>query len=194
MRKVLSLTLLILPLALFSQTGSSEKQTIRISGLTEPARLVRETPLVKDGRPVSVILHPDSEAGRQAAAAIASAVRTLTGCRLTVRPGTPADAQADRTAILIGNVNSNPALTLLYARFFTPVDSICPGKGGSLVHTVFDPFGKKVNAVVVGASDDDGLARAADRLVALIRQQKKGRNLALPRIFAAEYGADYQAR
>lgn len=194
MHKVLTLTMLILPLALFSQTVSSEKQTIRISGLTEPARLVRETPLVKDGRPVSYVLHPDTEAGRQAAAAIASAVRALTGCRLTVRPGTPADAQADRTAILIGNVNSNPALTLLYARFFTPVDSICPGKGGSLVHTVFDPFGKKFNAVVVGASDDAGLARAADRLVALIRQQKKGRNLALPRIFASEYGADFRAR
>ncbi len=63
MRKMLALTMLVLPLALFSQSGSSEKQTIRISGLTEPARLVRETPLVKDGRSVSLILHPDSETG-----------------------------------------------------------------------------------------------------------------------------------
>jgi hypothetical protein len=194
MRKVLSLTILILPLALFSQTVSSNKPTIRISELTEPAKLVRKTPLVKDGRPVACILHPDSEAGRQAAAAIASAVKALTGCRLPARPGTPADAQADRTAILIGNINNNPALNLLYARFFTPVDAICPGKGGSLVHTVFDPFGKKFNAVVVGASDDAGLARAGDRLVALIRQQKKGRNLMLPRIFAADYSADFRAR
>jgi hypothetical protein len=197
MRKVLSLTMLILPLALFSlssQTAPSPKQAIRISKLAEPARLVRETSLVKDGRPVSYILHPDSEAGRQAAAAIGAAVRELTGCPLPARPGTPADARPDRTAILIGNVNSNPALTLLYARFFTPVDAICPGQGGSFVHTVFDPFGKKFNAVVVGASDDVGLARAADRLVAVIRRQKMGRNLALPRIFAAEYSADFLAR
>jgi hypothetical protein len=98
MRKVLSLTLLmlpLLPLAVFPQSVSSEKQTIPISGLTEPARLVRETPLVKDGRPVSYVLHSDTEAGRQAAAAIASAVRALTGCRLAVRPGTPADAQPE---------------------------------------------------------------------------------------------------
>ncbi|OGD22957.1 MAG: hypothetical protein A2W03_06205 [Candidatus Aminicenantes bacterium RBG_16_63_16] len=194
MRKVLSLILLMLPLAVFPQSVPSAKRAIRISELTEPARLVRETPLVKDGRPVSTVLHPDTEAGRQAAAVIASAVLELTGCRLPVRPGTPADTQADQTAILVGNVNSNPALTILYARFFTPVDAICPGQGGSLVHTVFDPFGKKVNAVVVGASDDAGLARAADRLVAVIRQQKKGRNLTLPRIFAADYSAGFRAR
>ncbi len=194
MRKILSLAILLLPLAVFSPTAPSKEPTVRISGLTEPARLVRETPLVKDGRPVSVILHPDTEAGRQAAAAIAAAVRELTGCRLTVRPGSPADARADTTAILIGNVNSNPALSLLYARFFTPVDAICPGQGGSLVHTVFDPFGKKFNAVVVGASDDAGLARAADRLAAVIRGQKKGRSLTLPRIFAADYSAGFRAR
>ena len=194
MRKVLSLTMLILPLVLFSQTAPAGKQLTPIAKLTEPAKLVRDTPLVKDGRPVSIILHPDTDAGRQAAAAIASAVRALTGCRLPVRPGTPADVQPDRTAILIGNVNTNPAMTLLYARFFTPVDFICPGKGGSLVHTVFDPLGKKLNAVVVGASDDAGLAKAADHLVALIRQQKKGKNLVLPRIFAADYSADFRAR
>ena len=146
MRKVLTLTMLILSSAVFSLAVLPQKQTLRIAELTAPARLVRDTPLVKDGRPVSEILHPDTEAGRQAAAAIASAVRALTGCRLTVRPGTLADVQLDRTSILIGNVNSNPALTLLYARFFTPVDAICPGQGGSLVHTVFDPFGKKAPA------------------------------------------------
>jgi hypothetical protein len=194
MRKVISLTVLFLSSAVFSLAVPLQKQTLRISELSAPARLVRDTLLVKDGRPVSDILHPDSEAGRQAAGAIASAVRTLTGCRLTVRPGTAADVQLDRTAILIGNVNSNPALTLLYARFFTPVDAICPGQGGSLVHTVFDPFGKKVNAVVVGASDDAGLARAADRLVAEIRRQKKGKSLSLPRIFAADYSAAFRAR
>jgi len=200
MRKTFAVTLLILTLPLVlssktaSQTAASEKPLLRISELTEPARLVRETPLVKNGKPLACILHADSEAGRRAAAAIASAVRNLTGCVLPARPATPADVRPDGTAILVGNVNTNPAMALLYARFFTPVDAVCPGKGGSLVHTVFDPFGKKVNAVVVGASDDTGLALAADRLAALIRKQKKGRDLALPRIFAAEYGADFRAR
>ena len=153
MRKFLAMTCMVLPLILSSQTASAEKPVIRLAGLTEPARLVRETPLIRDGRAVAFVFHPDSENGRKAAAAIVAAVKAQTGVRLTTRPGTAADAAPDRTVILIGNVNTNPALTLLYSRFFTPVDDICPGKGGSMIHTVFDPFGKKCNAVVVGASD-----------------------------------------
>ena len=194
MRKFLAMTCMVLPLILSSQTGSAEKPGIRLAGLTEPARLVRETPLIRDGRAMASIFHPDTEVGRKAAAGIVAAVRAQTGVRLTTRPGTAADAAPDRTAILIGNVNTNPALTLLYSRFFTPVDDICPGKGGSMIHTVFDPFGKKCNAVVVGASDDAGLLKAAERFAELIRQQKKGRNLVLPRIFIADYSADFRAR
>jgi hypothetical protein len=194
MRKFLALTCLVLPLILSSQTGSGEKPGIRLAGLTEPARLLRDTPLVRDGRAVAIVLHPDSEIGRKTAASIVAAVKAQTGFRLTVRPGTAADAVPEQTVILIGNVNTNPALTLLYSRFFTPVDGICPGKGGSMVHTVFDPVGKKCNAVVVGASDDVGLVKAAERFAGLIRQQKKGRNLVMPRIFTADYSADLRAR
>ena len=109
MRKVLSLTMLILPLVLFSQTGPAGKQLTPIAKLTEPAKLVRETPLVKDGRPVSIILHPDSDAGRQAAAAIACRRPGLDGLPAARAAGHPRRRPPDRTAILIGNVNTNPA-------------------------------------------------------------------------------------
>ncbi len=113
---------------------------------------------------------------------------------MTARPGTSADVAPDRSAILIGNVNSNPALTLFYGRFFTPVDAVCPGKGGSLVHTVFDPFGKNATQSWWGLRTTPASLKSADRITGLIRQQKKGKSLTLPRIFAAEYGADFRAR
>ena len=78
---------------------------------------------------------------------------------------------------MLGNVNNNPAMLLLYARYFTPADSICPGAGGWLVHTVCDPFGKGANVVVVGASDDEGLAAAAGLLADAIARQAKGDSL-----------------
>ncbi len=163
----------------------------RIEDLTQPKRLVRNTTVVVDGRPAAVVLHPDSKAGRAAAALVVASVGAKTGVALPARVATEQDRQPSQTALLIGNVNTNPAMLLLYARYMTPVDAVCPGEGGALVHTVFDPFGKGVNAVVVGASDEDGLGKAARILTGVIRRQPEGRTLTLPRIFERAFGADF---
>ena len=121
------------------------------------------TALVRDGQALAIILHPDSAAGKQAAAAVASAIAERTGVTPTARVGAVADRIPDQPAIILGNVDNNPAMLLLYARYLTPADSICPGAGGWLVHTVCDPFGKGANVIVAAASDDAGLAQAAER-------------------------------
>ncbi|MEA3366399.1 MAG: hypothetical protein U9Q79_12230, partial [Candidatus Hydrogenedentes bacterium] len=166
----------------------------RIDELTAPKTLIRDTYFVRDGKPSAVVLHPDSEAARAAAAEIVEAVKAKTGVALPARVATADDRQPDETAILLGSVASNPAMLLLYARFMTPVDAVCPGPGGSLVHTVFDPFGKGVNAVVVGASDDAGLAKAAGLLVQAIQALPEGTTLNLPRLFERNYSEAFQKR
>ena len=153
-----------------------------------------DTVLVQDGQALVSILHADSAAGRQAALQVATAIADRTGVTPAVRPGTKADRIPEQATILLGNVNDNPAMLLLYARYFTPADSICPGTGGSLVHTVFDPFGKSANVIVAGASDDTGLVHAAHVLAETIAQQAKARSLVLPRLFEKHYGESFLKR
>lgn len=152
------------------------------------------TVLVRDGQARAAILHPDSAAGEQAAAAVADAVARRSGVRPTVRVGTAADCIPDQPTILLGNVDTNPALTLLYARYATPADSICPGAGGWLLHTVCDPFGTGANVIVAAASDDDGLAAVAAALVQQLAAQTASDSLALPRLFEKRYGDSFLKR
>ncbi|MCP4643713.1 MAG: PQQ-binding-like beta-propeller repeat protein [bacterium] len=165
-----------------------------IADLTKPKALVRDTPVVVDGKPVAVILHPDSPEGAQAAGSVVEAVRAKTGVTIPARPATEADRHPDKTTFIIGNVFSNPAMLLLYARYMTPVDEVCPGTGGALVHTVFDPFGKGANAIVVGASDTEGLTKAVDLLSAAIDAQSDAATLTLPRIHERSYAEDFLAK
>ena len=159
-----------------------------IQDLTEPKKLVRDTAVVVDGSPAAVVLHPDSDAGRAAAGSIVAMIREKTGVEIPAHAATEEDRQPDRTAFVIGNVRTNPAMLLLYARHMTPVDAICPGGGGALVHTVFDPFGKGVNGIVVGASDAEGLGKAVAILKSVVDKQPGGKSLLLPRMFERAYG------
>ena len=162
-----------------------------IEELTEPKKLIRDTVVVDDGKPTAIVLHPDSEEGREAARAVTDMIRAKTGVEIPARTATTEDTRPGQTAILIGNVNTNPALGLLYARYLTPVDAVCPGENGALVHTVFDPYGKGVNAVVAGASDAGGLTKAVDLLRRVVDEHAEGKSLVLPRLFERAYGADF---
>ncbi len=166
----------------------------RIEALARPAPRSSATPLVTASKASAVILHPGTDAGRAAADRIAEAVRERTGVPIPARPGTAADRQPSQHAILLGNIDSNPALLLLYARRMTPADAFCPGTGGSLVHSVHDAFGPGTNVIVAAASDDPGLAKAAETLAGLIARQPKGPDLALPRLFERAYGPDFLKR
>ena len=155
---------------------------------------VTDTMLVRDGQVVVTILHPDSKPGRDAAAAVAASIADRTGVTPSIRVGTDADRTPEGPTIFLGNVDNNPAMLLLYARYMTPADSVCPGAGGTLVHTICDPFGRGANAIVAAASDDAGLAKAADVLVDKIAGQDKGRSLTLPRLFEKYYGESFLKR
>ena len=182
------------PVSLLADNLRLGERLLTIQDLKQPKALVRETVLVRDGKPAATVLHPDTPAGRDAAQVVVKAVQEQTGVALPARPATKADREPAQTTILLGNVDSNPAMLLLYARFLTPVDSLCPGAGGSLVHTVHDPFGKGVNALVLGASDDAGLARAAEVLKTVVAKQPKGKDLVLARLFERGYAEEFLKR
>jgi hypothetical protein len=167
---------------------------LTIAALATPKTFPRDTVLVQDGQPRAVVLHPDSRAGREAAAVVVESVRKCTGVALEARPAAPVDRQPAQIVILLGNVDTNPALLQLYSRYLTPVDMVCPGVGGALVHTVFDPFGKGVNAIVAGCSDDAGLLKAAGLFAEAVDQQPQGKILKLPRLFKAQYGKAFLKR
>jgi hypothetical protein len=152
------------------------------------------TTLVDDGKAVVTILHPDSESGSKAAATVAASIADRTGVTPSIRIGTESDQIPGGATILLGNVDNNPAMLLLYARYMTPADSVCPGSDGALVHTICDPFGRGANVIVAAASVDAGVAKAVEVLVDQIAKQAKGRSLTLPRLFEKHYGESFLKR
>ena len=99
---------------------------------------------------------------RKDAARLADAIYKSTGRRPAIMP--PA-AKVSGHKILLGNRDTNEVIEHLYRRFFAFTDMVYPGKGGYELRTVHNPFGDKVNYVIVGGSDDAGVSAAADRLI-----------------------------
>ena len=129
------------------------KPAEQITKLKTVAKLMREMDYSGD----VVILHPNTPAGKKAAAIVAKAVP---GAK--VRPGTAADRSLPAKAtILLGNVFNNPAMLQLYARRQFPADQSFPGAGKYFVSAVPEAFRVGQSVVGVGASDDNGLLAGA---------------------------------
>jgi len=116
------------------------------------------------------ILVGASEAHNAAGARIAEAIHERTGTEIeVVADADPDEAlSGDRPLIVLGNFANNPVLERLYYRWYTIVDGRFPGPGGYYLQTIHDPYGTGQNIVVVGASDDEGLARATSEFIARI--------------------------
>ncbi len=55
--------------------------------------------------------------------------------------------------ILLGDLNSNAVVARLYALGFCLADAFYPGKGGCVVRTIHDPWGRGTNVVLIGAAN-----------------------------------------
>ncbi len=187
------------------QTRLAERvRQLRPPVLTRVAVLAPDIPLVKDGKADYVILHPDTPAGKAAADKIAAELTRSTGCApLAVRPGGPGDRIPGTHAIMLGNLGSNPALQVLYARQQTLADDLVPGPGGWTVEALIEPFERGKSVIILGASDDAGLAKAADAFLAVARDHAAAGKLSFPNLLKTDYkvklperkvDADYLAR
>ncbi|NLF18339.1 MAG: hypothetical protein GX595_13970, partial [Lentisphaerae bacterium] len=105
-----------------------------------------------------------------AAEAVVAAVAARTGVRLPVVSDDSAEAAVPLQghAVILGNRSTNRALSALYDGFYTLLDLKYPGPGGSVVRSLHNPYGDGRNAILVGGSDDAGVAAASARLAALI--------------------------
>ncbi|MBQ9367658.1 MAG: hypothetical protein IJT83_07750, partial [Victivallales bacterium] len=113
------------------------------------------------------------------------------------KPGTLADSKPGCNAIMLGNMQSNPAMRLLYARKFSYADWYFPGAGKDghyFIHIAHNPHGDNHNIILAEASDDTGLDATANALAKHIAAQPKGNSLVLPIIHEFKPNAHIASR
>ena len=125
----------------------------------------------------AVIVSPDCFMKR--ARDLAERIEDRTG----TRPELVDESQAGeglwgRNLILLGHYGNNRFIARLYGLRLTPVDGWYPGAGGFLLHSVCDPFGKGLNAIVAGFQDEEGAQRAVDAFAQRI--QGRGEEAVFP--------------
>ena len=120
------------------------------------------TVLVRDGKPAAAIVGDAALATK-----LNEALKRLAGSELPVLPHSAYEnaEELDRNLILIGNRDRNRTVSNLYNRHFALLDARYPGKGGSEVRSLHNPFGDKFNVILAGGSDATGDAAAVDKLI-----------------------------
>ncbi|MFP4248023.1 MAG: hypothetical protein ACLFU7_00105 [Armatimonadota bacterium] len=154
---------------LFSATGRMAVEDFAVRRITrrEVAMIdqLKDLHLQTDLRAATIVTGA-SEAHQQAAERIEAAIEQRTGADVAI--SSDADLPDDGAVIALGNFADNPLIERLYNEWYTIVDRRFPGEAGHYLQTIHDPLGGGQNVVVVGASDDEGLARAADEFIAHI--------------------------
>lgn len=90
------------------------------------------------------------------------------GAQVVPHSGFSTDLFASNHVIACGNLANNAAVRRLYTARRCFVDTFFPGAGCFLTKSISDPLGTGRNAVVVGASEDDGLRDGLDALITVI--------------------------
>lgn len=127
-----------------------------------------ETVLAADGRPEGKIVIGDSPAQRRLAVRIVERIEAATGARLPVVRANDASASRgllDTHVVALGNMADNPFVRWLYYQWWAIEDLCYPGEGGYTLRTLHNLLGNGRNAVLLGASDEAGLDRAASRFL-----------------------------
>ena len=91
-------------------------------------------------------------------------------CDQDTDPETPL---ATSHVITFGNMATNPFVFRLYCQYLTLLDLKWPGAGGHALLSLHNPYGTGHNTILIGGSDDAGVAESA-RLLAREIQRTKG--------------------
>ena len=132
-----------------------------------------ETTLFSNGRPTAAIVTPSSGRYDTAVRALQHRIVQCTGSKLPVLSDDeegPGSLLVDRSVIALGNMNNSRFIETLYRQWYTLLDLRYPGPGGSVVRSLHNPFATGHNVILVGGSDDDGVAKAAARLSDLLTE------------------------
>ena len=154
-----------------------------------PRTLRRDVPIIRSGAAVAVIVRPADQMYEDLADQFAAAVERFTGARLAQvtdrqllprRDSRLSDDYLSRPLILLGNLNTNRVLMPLYARHFCATDATYPGPGGYEVRTLVNPYGTRVNSLLLGGSDAAGVQRAVERCLTQIERSARPGEFTLP--------------
>ncbi len=150
-----------------------------------PRDLCLETALVRDGKPAAAIVGDPAPAAR-----LNAAIKRKTGIELPVLPGDSYREKTgfDRNLVMLGNRHDNASVNSLYLRHYTLLDVKYPGRGGSVVRSLHNPYGDKNNVIFAGGSDSAGTAAACDKLAALIEARPSGKDLTLGHLAEIKLG------
>lgn len=132
--------------------------------------LYLETAIVSSGKAAAAIVVPADGRYDELGRRIALQIRKLTGAAVPVVRGVEVRVPFARNLIILGNRSTNDLLRRLYDLYYTYLDLKYPGRGGWVVRTLHNPFGDGRNAVLLGGSDDEGVARAVDEFIAIARR------------------------
>jgi len=162
----------------------------------EPRMLMRpvysDTVLVWENRPEAIIVAPANGVFAEAAAKVQQVVREATGATLalagpsdvTGKRGLMLTPEAKRKNLLfVGNLAVNSALFEPYVRRMLVADEEDPGRGNGRVVTHPNPWGTGVGMLLVGASDEAGIAAALDEFKKAVAEYGKPEELVLPRLY-----------
>lgn len=137
------------------------------------------TVLVEEGKAVACVVVPGDGRYEALGKQIVDAVAAMTGVRLPVKSDEDAPKVLTENTIILGNRSTNRLLSHLYDLYYTYLDLKYPGEGGYDVRSLHNPFGNGYNAILVGSSDDRGMAEATRQFIDVARAAVKGRNLVL---------------
>jgi len=154
-----------------------------------------DTTVVRNGKPASKIVVPASGDYDDLARTIAGRIKQLTGVEVpTVRDTAFSVCKQQRlkeNLIALGNRNTNKVVSDFYDLYYCIIDLRYPGRGGSVVRSLHDPFGDGHNVIFVGASDAEGMAQAVDDFLGALDDAKAGRgNLKVGYLAMIRLGSD----
>jgi len=168
----------------------------RVAGGEAPRMLRRpvlsEIAVVRDGAPLARIVAPPDGPFAAAAKQVQDAIRGATGAAVPIvapeavtgERGLLLTAEARGQALLfVGNVAANRALFEPYVRRMLVADEAEPGPGACRIVTHPNPWGTGGGLVLVGSSDQAGLAPALDEFAKVVEKHAAAGKLILPRVY-----------
>ena len=147
-----------------------------------------DTVLVRDGKPTAAVVVPADGRYEALAAAIVENVKKRTGVTLPVVLDSEIKLPFAQNLVVLGNRSTNRVTEQLYNFYYTYLDLKYPGAGGYVVRSLHNPFADGHNAILVGGSDDKGMARAVERFVAAAAESAGEGTLSLGWTLQVELG------
>ncbi|MFP3904056.1 MAG: FG-GAP repeat domain-containing protein [Armatimonadota bacterium] len=98
---------------------------------------------------------------------IATAINERSGVSIPVTDEYEGTVESDETIIAMGNLNNNRMIERLYFNKYLQIDANKPGPGAYVLQIVHEPYNspKGKNAVVIGASDNEGLQAGVEDFI-----------------------------